>query len=40
MSVNSAERGLPAMAGRVLLINNSTKHQAYGTGAGSCIPHP
>ena len=26
MSVNSAERGLPAMAGRVLLIDNSTKH--------------
>ena len=26
MSVNSAERGLPIMAGRVLLIDNSTKH--------------
>ena len=26
MSVNSAERGLPVMAGRVLLIDNSTKH--------------
>ena len=26
MSVNSAERGLPAMAGRLLLIDNSTKH--------------
>ena len=26
MSINSAEQGLPAMAGRVLLIDNSTKH--------------